>query len=91
MTAVEWLFDRMVGLAEDYDDGKINYTNYINGVKHFLDQAKEMEKQQITEAFDEGQEYEYQYHINNAPKFDSQTYYNETYGSNGSDEQLKTK
>ena len=39
----------------------------------------EMEKQQIIDAFDEGQEYEYQYHINNTPKFDSQTYYAETY------------
>ena len=46
-TAVDWLFDRMVGLTEDYDDGKINYITYINGVNHFLDQAKEMEKQQI--------------------------------------------
>ena len=31
-------------------------------------------------AFDEGQEYEYQYHINSTPKFDSETWYNETYG-----------
>ena len=50
-TAVDWLFDRMVGLAEDYDDGKINYITYINGVNHFLDQAKEMEKQQIIDAY----------------------------------------
>jgi hypothetical protein len=46
----------------------------------------ELEKQQIIDAFDEGQEYEYQYHINNTPKFDSQTYFIETYGSKGSDE-----
>ena len=39
----------------------------------------EKEKQQIIKAFDEGQEYEYQYHINSAPKFDSETYYTETY------------
>ncbi len=38
-----------------------------------------MEKGQIIKAFDEGQEYEYQYHINSAPKFDSETYYQETY------------
>ena len=43
-------------------------------------QAKEMEKEQMIDAFDEGQEYEYQYHINSTPKFDSETWYNETYG-----------
>lgn len=45
------------------------------------DMYLEMEKQQIIHAFDEGQEYEYQYHINGAPKFDSETYFAETYGS----------
>lgn len=54
-----------------------------------LEQAKEMEKEQIIDAFDEGQEYEYQYHINNAPKFDSATYFAETYGSKGSDGNFK--
>ena len=57
--------------------------------KHFfsivIQQSKEMEKQQIIKAFDEGQEYEYQYHINNAPKFDSETYYAETFVSKGSE------
>jgi hypothetical protein len=47
--------------------------------KHF-DQAKQMEKEQIEEAWDEGQECEYQYHINAALKYNSNTYYNETYG-----------
>jgi len=41
--------------------------------------AIEMHKQEIVKAFDEGQEYEYQYHINNALKFDSKTYYQETF------------
>lgn len=61
------------------------------GIKNgsMLEQAKQLEKQQIIDAFDEGQEYEYQYHINNAPKFDSETYFAETYGSNGSDDTLK--
>jgi hypothetical protein len=51
-----------------------------------IQQAKEMHKQEIVKAFDEGQEYEYQYHINNAPKFDSETYFLEIYGSKGSDD-----
>ena len=71
-TAVDWLMQQMslgdrMHLAE-------------NGVDFV--QAKAMEKEQIIKAFDEGQEYEYQYHINSAPKFDSETYYNETYGGN---------
>ena len=49
-------------------------------IKELFEQAKEMEKEQIEEAFYEGQEYEYQYHINSAPKFYSETYYKETYG-----------
>ena len=66
-TAVEWLVDKWS----------------TQGTLHSSDisQAKEMEKKQIIEAFDEGQEYEYQYHINLAPKFDSETYYNETFKS----------
>jgi hypothetical protein len=64
MTAVEWL-------VEQYTQGNYSWEVY--------EQAKAMEKEQIIKAFDEGQEYEYQYHINSAPKFYSQTYYNETY------------
>jgi len=41
--------------------------------------SKLLHKEEILKAFDEGQEYEYQYHINNAPKFDSETYYQETF------------
>jgi hypothetical protein len=43
---------------------------------------KEMEKKRLMNAFNEGQEYEYQYHVNSTPKFDSETWYNETYGGN---------
>jgi hypothetical protein len=63
-TAVEWLVEQFNLQA---------YTPHI-------EQAKAMEKEQIIEAFDEGQEYEYQYHINSTPKFYSETYYRETYG-----------
>ena len=69
MTAVEWLAEQL------YPAIKLN-SKYID---EFIEQAKEMEKQQIIDAFNEGQEYEYQYHINNAPKFDSETYYQETF------------
>jgi hypothetical protein len=57
------------------------YENKIPSVLLFetLFKAEEMHKEEIVKAFDEGQEYEYQYHINNAPKFDSETYYEETF------------
>ena len=72
-TAVEWLFDRMVGLAEEYEDGIINYTSYINGINHFLDQAKEMHRQEIENGYwDGGQDVP-------MSAFRCTQYYNETY------------
>ena len=53
-----------------------------NEVAKILLEAKAMHKEEIIEAFDEGQEYEYQYHIDLTPKFYSETYYNETFGGN---------
>jgi hypothetical protein len=63
MTSIEWFYQRI--MAKD--------------IKKVFEQAKEMHKQEITKAFDEGQEYEYQYHINNTPKFYSETYYQEKF------------
>ena len=71
MTAVNWLIEELKKVHHP-TEAMIMY-------------AKKLEKQQIIDAYDEGEEYEYQYHINNTPKFDSQTYFTETYGSKGSD------
>jgi len=70
MTSIEWLIEEM---------SKYGYAHTFKLYQRQVEQAKEMHKKEIIKAFDEGQEYEYQYHINNAPKFDSETYYNETY------------
>ena len=77
-TAVEWLYNNLKSHFEH--DGDL-----LEVVQFSFQQAKEMEKEQIIEAFDEGQEYEYQYHINLAPKFYSETYYQETYGPGSND------
>jgi len=77
-TSIEWLIDQM--FRQGYFDG--NKPLSITNLDHLQQQAVEMHKQDIIKAFDEGQEYEYQYHINNAPKFDSETYYQETFVSN---------
>ena len=66
-SSVEWLYEKMF-----MHRGLITIEEF--------EQAKAMHKEEITQAFDEGQEYEYQYHINSTPKFDSETYYIETYG-----------
>ena len=50
-----------------------------DGLEPIIEQAKAMHKEEVVKAFDEGQECEYQVHINSAPKYDSETYYNETY------------
>ena len=81
-TAVEWLVEEIEEARRLCDDSTIEMD-----IWHTLDvlikkseQAKQMEKEQIEEAWDEGQECEYQYHINAAPKYNSNTYYNETFG-----------
>jgi hypothetical protein len=68
-TAVEWIFKEL-----------LNSEPNILEWNKLLEQAKEMEKQQIIDAFDIGKEYEYQEFIHSAPKFDSEQYYNETFG-----------
>ena len=78
-TAVDWFSNQSYELFEQYSEGKFDRITLNKLMLEATDKAKEMEKEQIIKAFDEGQEYEYQYHINSAPKFYSETYYQETY------------
>jgi hypothetical protein len=75
MTSIEWLIEQM--LNKGFFKESVTLTN----IDHLQYKAEELHKQEIVKAFDEGQEYEYQYHINNSPKFDSETYYQETFKS----------
>ena len=79
MTSIELFIEELKELKLIREDLKITLSLLIG-------KYKEKHKQEIVKAFDEGQEYEYQYHINNAPKFDSETYYQETFVSKGSNE-----
>jgi hypothetical protein len=72
-TALDWYWDKIKSHFE-HDGDLLETASFTFAI------AKEKEREQIEEAFEEGQEYEYQYHVNGAPKFDSATYYNETYG-----------
>jgi hypothetical protein len=73
-TSIEWFIEHLLG------NGLLRLTKEEHKLYSELrDKAKEINKREIKDAFDEGQEYEYQYHINNVPKFDSETYYQETF------------
>jgi hypothetical protein len=73
-TSIEWFIEHLLG------SGLLRLTKEEHRLYSELrDKAKEINKREIEDAFDEGQEYEYQYHINNAPKFDSETYYQITF------------
>jgi hypothetical protein len=74
-TAVEWLELELSKL--DYD--KMSNDLYLFYMAQMFDQAREMEKEQIEEAFANGVDDEYEYHINNQPRKNTEQYYNETY------------
>ena len=72
-TAVEWLLQNIPDLG-----------GYIPlGVSMELhakfQQALQMEREQRINAYNEGVESEYQYHINSAPRVTAEQYYNQTY------------
>ena len=87
-SSVELFIEQLEEKGNAYEENEggrtINISIDISDYMELKIQAKAMHKEEITKAFDEGQEYEYQYHINSTPKFDSETYYNETFG--GEDE-----
>lgn len=71
MTAVEWLQNELVGL-----DTAFSYCTFNDKLK----QAKQMEKEQIVKAWDDG-DYAYFYSKETGRDFDNgEEYYNETYG-----------
>ena len=82
MTSIENVFEQLEEQGLVFLTTKTNELSISISASDYLDikrLSKEMHKKEIIKAFDEGQEYEYQYHINNAPKFESETYYQETF------------
>jgi hypothetical protein len=79
-TAVEWYCEKSVVLSEDLRTGKIDFIKWFKEQADIFKQAKEMEKEQIVNAFEIGydngacvQEGNAIYHGSN--------YYNETFKS----------
>lgn len=75
MTAVEYLFEELLKLESQYYLGTIGRIDFRKKRLELLEQAKEMEEQQIIEAWDDGC-----YQSSDFPKTsDAETYYNETF------------
>ena len=74
-TAVEWLESKL----KNVEYNPLEKNGYSIAEERLFNQAKEMEKQQIENAFDEGMEEEYQYHINNEDRENAEQYYNEQF------------
>jgi hypothetical protein len=70
-TAVEWLYENILLTPLD-----------IRSINKCLEQAKEMEKEQILESYKHGQNNGYMYRDGNSNIIQAEQYYNETYESN---------
>ena len=76
MTSIEWLVEQIIRKHPIITQFLPNY----NFDKEIINQAKLLHKQEIIKAFDESENYYYQYLINHKPKIDSETYYQESKG-----------
>lgn len=81
-TALDWFFEQIVAPYAEIQKKESVFVLTPTISKDLFEKAKEMERKQITEAFDNGQEFEYQYHVNLSPRYDSETYFDQTYGGN---------
>ena len=82
-SAVQWLVDSIEGLEKSWVENIINTDEYFSNIEWVKIKAKEMHKQQIIDAWKMGR-YEND-KIVMSERFYSEQYYNETYGSNGSE------
>jgi len=82
-TAVEWLVDRIAEKSVmEKDRYYIQYKSVTIDITHIIEQAKEMEKQQIIDAHIEGQRVFDKYPHTQWTNDQAEQYYNETYGTN---------
>jgi hypothetical protein len=86
-TAVQWFINKDTQATIDFIEGKITSLELAVKKATFIEQAKEMEKEQIEDAYDAGVsegEMRGESDYENEDRFDSctssTTYYNETYG-----------
>jgi prephenate dehydratase len=76
--SVEWFLDQLI----EHRIIIVNRTTYQVKYKHeiLMEQAKEMEKEQIIQAFNQGVIAEFTHQVTGAPETSGQEYFNQTYG-----------
>jgi len=75
-TAVEWYNSKVIELMKQREQGNIDVLEFRNQLDLLLAQAKEMEKEQIMDAYLQGQ-----YDGDTMRDTDAEQYYNETFKS----------
>ena len=75
-TAVEWYMEKLLDLDYEYAKGLITLGVWSERKNSLIEKAKEMEKEQILDAYECGFESEHDARIPQS----SMRYYNETYG-----------
>ncbi len=73
-TAVEWQFEQFFNSFEKFNNGECTFNDYLKRNLEIREQALEMEKEQIMNAFDECGMWQDNYS-------DSEHYYNKTFKS----------
>jgi hypothetical protein len=77
-TAVEWYNSKVIELMKQREQGNIDVLEFRNQLDLLLEQAKEMEKKQIIDAFCEDK---YEYRGYRQITLSGEQYYNETFKS----------
>jgi len=75
-TAVEWYAEQAMLLEIKRATGSISITNMLNELSNILNQAKEMEKEQIIKAYNTS------FLLRDKPYSTAEQYYKQTYESN---------
>jgi hypothetical protein len=88
-SSVEWLIDQLEQKGDTWENASIRSLQISIDISDYFElkkQAKELHKQEIEDAFENGVDDEYEYHINVEARIrkKAEKYYNETFG--GQDE-----
>ena len=73
-TAVDYFFEKIKSNFE-HDGDKLESVAFLYAI------CKDKERTQTKQAYEAGQDDEYQYHVNDLPRYDSETWYDNTYGT----------
>ena len=82
-TAVEWQFEQLFNSFEKFNNEEYTFNDYLKRTLEIREQAKEIEKEQIVNAYNEGDNNgadRIYYHSNRDDK-SAEQYYNETFKS----------